>query len=105
MIKRDREPGGGGRKPKRRRDVTCDEDQRGYRVVDDQRGAIRGRDLSRIPCVCVCVCVRVSAAINSRVIDGAISGATRGRILGVCRSVELEIWIVNGLNLELVLAV
>ena len=55
--------------------------------------------------VCVCVCVRVSAAINSRVIDGAISGATRGRILGVCRSVELEIWIVNGLNLELVLAV
>ena len=55
--------------------------------------------------MCVCVCVRVSAAINSRVIDGAISGATRGRILGVCRSVELEIWIVNGLNLELVLAV
>lgn len=101
MIKRDREPGGGGRKAKRRRDVTCDEDQRGYRVVDDQRGAIRGRDLSRTPCVCV----RVSAAINSRVIDGAISGATRGRILGVCRSVELEIWIVNGLNLELVLAV
>ena len=103
MIKRDREPGGGGRKPKRRRDVTCDEDQRGYRVVDDQRGAIRGRDLSRTPWVYVCV--RVSAAINSRVIDGAISGATRGRILGVCRSVELEIWIVNGLNLELVLAV
>ena len=59
MIKRDREPGGGGRKPKRRRDVTCDEDQRGYRVVDDQRGAIRGRDLSRTPCVCVCVCVCV----------------------------------------------
>lgn len=26
-----------------------------------------------------------SVAINSRVIDGAISGATRGRILGVCR--------------------
>lgn len=103
MIKRDREPGGGGRKPKRRRDVTCDEDQRGYRVVDDQRGAIRGRDLSRTPWVYVCV--RISAAINSRVIDGAISGATRGRILGVCRSVELEIWIVNGLNLELVLAV
>lgn len=83
MIKRDREPGGGGRKPKRRRDVTCDEDQRGYRVVDDQRGAIRGRDLSRTPWVYVCV--RISAAINSRVIDGAISGATRGRILGVCR--------------------
>lgn len=43
------------------------------------------RDLSRPmensydPSVCN------SAAINSRVIDGAISGATRGRILGVCR--------------------
>lgn len=63
------------------------------------------RDLSRPmensygPSVCN------SAAINSRVIDGAISGATRGRILGVCRPVELEIRIVNGLNLELVLAV
>lgn len=57
--------------------------------------AIRGRDLSR-PMRTPVALLRVSAAINSRVIDGAISGATRGRILGVCRSVELEIWIVNG---------
>lgn len=40
------------------------------------------RDLSR-PMKNSYVCN--SAAINSRVIDGAISGATRGRILGVCR--------------------
>lgn len=57
--------------------------------------AIRGRDLSR-PMRTPVALLRVSAAINSHVIDGATSGATRGRILGVCRSVELEIWIVNG---------
>lgn len=83
MIKRDREPGG-GRKPKRRREVTYDEDRRGYRAVDDHVALARdSRFIAANGELLWPFCN--SAAINSRVIDGAISGATRGRILGVCR--------------------
>lgn len=41
------------------------------------------------------VLFRIPVAINSRIIDGAISGATSGRIPAVWRYVELEISVVN----------
>lgn len=63
--------------------MTYDEDQRAPVV-----GVVEDRACPEFPCDLsasenILVLFRVSAAINSRVIDGAISGATRGRILAL----------------------
>lgn len=72
--------------------MTHDEDQRAS--VSSAIALVRIRPAIYRPAKTPGPVFRIAVAINSRVIDGAISGATRGRVLAVRRSVQLEIRIV-----------
>lgn len=65
--------------------MTDDEDQRGSVSSTIVLVRIRVRFIERRKLVAL---FRRAWAINSLVIDGAISGAMRGRILAACRCTE-----------------